>query len=236
MDEAPHVLIVDDDTRIRHLLGDFLRVNGFRVTTAGGAGEAREKMRALTFDAMVLDIMMPGESGLEMTRDLRQRGEGIPILLLSALAETSDRIDGLASGSDDYLAKPFEPQELLLRLRALLRRARAAAQPEPGQRDIRFGDCLFRPATGELLRNGEQVRLTGREREILRLLARNADKTVPREALTPPGGGDNPRTADVQINRLRRKIEADPSNPVCLRTVRGEGYVLNTRPARGPGS
>ncbi len=234
MDEAPHVLIVDDDTRIRELLGDFLRINGFRVTTAGSAGKAREKMRALAFDVLVLDIMMPGESGLELTRDLREKGQDMPILLLSALAEPPDRIRGLASGSDDYLVKPFEPQELLLRLKALLRRRPA---PEAGMEsgEVRFGDCLFRLATGELLRGGEQVRLTGREREILRLLARNAGRTVPREALVPPGGGDNPRTADVQINRLRRKIEKDPSAPAHLCTVRGEGYVLKATASGGAG-
>lgn len=228
MVDAPHVLIVDDDTRIRELLGDFLRRNGFRVTTAADAALARRKMRSLTFDAVVLDIMMPGESGLELTRDLRGEGADVPILLLSALAETSDRIAGLASGSDDYMVKPFDPQELLLRLRALLRRR--SADGAAGPREIRFGACRFDVATGELRRDGELVKLTGREREILRILARKAGRTVPREELIPPGGGDNPRTIDVQINRLRRKIEDNPSEPRFLRTARGAGYVLAAAP------
>ncbi len=231
MTDAPHVLIVDDDTRIRELLGDFLRRNGFRVTSASDAAQARRKMRALRFDIVVLDIMMPGESGLELTQKLRGEGADVPILLLSALAETPDRIRGLASGSDDYMVKPFDPQELLLRLRALLRRR--GPQGAEGPREIRFGPCLFDVATGELRRDGELVRLTGREREILRILARKAGRTVPREELIPPGGGDNPRTIDVQINRLRRKIEENPSEPRFLRTARGAGYVLDAAPAGG---
>ncbi len=228
MDDAPHILIVDDDTRIRDLLQAYLQRQGFRVTAAGSAAEAREKMRALIFDAMVLDIMMPGESGLELTRSLRAAGPGgraMPILLLSALAETDDRIRGLAAGSDDYMSKPFAPEELLLRLKALLRRQERAAPPAG---PVRFGDCTFDTDSGELRCGGRCVRLTGREREILRALAAAGGRPLPREALMPPGSGESSRAVDVQINRLRRKIEADPSRPRFLRTVRGEGYALVT--------
>ena len=231
MDEAPHVLIVDDDTRIRELLGNYLRRNGFRVSTAANAADARRKMASLLFDAVVLDIMMPGESGLSLTESLRAEGGDVPILLLSALAETDDRIRGLAAGSDDYMAKPFEPQELLLRLRALLRR-RGISGDGGGDSVVRFGPCEFDTRSGELRRDGELVRLTGREREILRLLAARPGEPVSREELTPPGGGESTRAVDVQINRLRRKIEKDPSNPVLLRTIRGEGYVLAADGAR----
>ena len=232
MDEAPHVLIVDDDTRIRELLGSYLRRNGFRVSTAANATDARRKMASLLFDVVVLDIMMPGESGLSLTESLRAEGGDVPILLLSALAETDDRIRGLAAGSDDYMAKPFEPQELLLRLRALLRRR--GATDGAGGGVIRFGPCEFDTRSGELRRDGELVRLTGREREILRLLAARPGEPVSREELTPPGSGESTRAVDVQINRLRRKIEKDPSNPVLLRTIRGEGYVLAADGGRRP--
>ncbi len=226
MDDTPHILIVDDDARIRQLLSDYLRRKGLRTTTAADAASAREKMRALAFDLMVLDIMMPGEDGLSFTRALRDEAAHIPILLLSALDQAPDRIAGLSSGSDDYLTKPFEPEELLLRIQALLRRA--APPPQAGHAIVRFGPCRFDMQSGELRRDGELVKLTGREREILRILASRPDRPVPREQLTPPGSGDNPRTVDVQINRLRRKIEADPSAPSLIKTVRGSGYILTS--------
>jgi len=224
MDEAPHILIVDDDARIRQLLSGYLRRKGLRTTTAADAASARRKMRALAFDLVVLDIMMPGEDGLALTRALREQGAPIPILLLSALDQAPDRIAGLSSGSDDYMVKPFEPEELLLRIRALLRRA--APRARTGRAIVRFGPCRFDLQSGELRRDGQLVKLTGREREILRILAARPDRAVPREELTPPGSGDNPRTVDVQINRLRRKIEADPATPALIRTVRGAGYIL----------
>ncbi len=232
MDEAPHVLIVDDDTRIRELLGNYLQRNGFRVSTAANAADARRKMASLLFDVVVLDIMMPGESGLSLTESLRAEGGDVPILLLSALAETDDRIRGLAAGSDDYMAKPFEPQELLLRLRALLRRRGGTDGASGGV--VYFGPCEFDTRSGELRCEGELVRLTGREREILRLLAARPGEPVSREELTPPGSGESTRAVDVQINRLRRKIEKDPSNPVLLRTIRGAGYVLAADAAGRP--
>ncbi len=233
MDELPHVLIVDDDTRIRDLLCAYLRRNGFRATSAASAEEAREKLSRMVFDIMVLDIMMAGESGLEMMQSLRREGLDMPILLLSALAAPEDRIRGLAAGSDDYMVKPFEPEELLLRLRAMLRRGGGGSGRDGGE--IRFGECVFDMASGELRRAGELVRLTGREREMLRVLAARMGQAVSRGELTPPGGGDNPRAVDVQINRLRRKIEDDPANPRHLLTIRGEGYALVSGALHGPG-
>lgn len=225
MAEKPHILVVDDDRRIRQLLQSYLMENGFRVTVAGTAKEAREKRRGMVFDLMVLDIMMPGEDGLELTRSLREANDGIPVLMLSALADTGDRIAGLATGSDDYLSKPFEPRELLLRIRSLLRRA-----PPAGEKleEARFGGFTFNVQRGELRRDGQAVKLTSREKDFLRLLATRAGTPVARDELAPEGAEESARSVDVQINRLRQKIEADPSNPVYLQTVRGAGYVLHT--------
>jgi two-component system phosphate regulon response regulator OmpR len=222
--EQPHILVVDDDRRIRQLLQSYLVENGFRVTVAGSAAEARERRKGLMFDLMVLDIMMPGENGIELTGSLRAAGDNVPVLMLSALAETSDRIKGLATGSDDYLTKPFEPQELLLRINNLLRRAPPpAAAPD----DVSFGAYTFNLARGELRKGGELVKLTSRERDFLRLMAGRAGTPVPRNELALPGSEDSARSVDVQINRLRQKIEVDPANPAYLQTVRGAGYVLH---------
>ncbi len=231
-ENAPHVLIVDDDTRIRDLLGSYLRRNGFRVSTAGSAAEARARMRALAFDALVLDIMMPGEDGLSLTRSLRAIRSDVPILLLSALGEAPDRIAGLAAGSDDYMAKPFEPEELLLRLRALLRRRPEIPAAGNGEK-VCFGPYVLDTATGELREEERLVRLTGRERELLRLLAQQAGEPVSRETLLAPAGGGSPRSVDVEIARLRRKLEADPARPAFIRTVRGRGYMLAATPCQG---
>jgi two-component system phosphate regulon response regulator OmpR len=181
-------------------------------------------MGGLVFDLLVLDIMMPGEDGLRFTETLRGGGSTVPILMLSALAETQDRIGGLAAGSDDYLPKPFEPQELLLRVRNLLRRAMPASQ---GPEEVRFGEFTFQLARGELRKQGTLVRITTRERDMLRVLARHAGQSVARSDLAHPGVDDGARAVDVQINRLRQKIEDDPSNPLYLQTVRGAGYVLH---------
>lgn len=224
MDDFPHLLVVDDDRRIRSLLQTFLVENGFRITAAASAAEAREKMRIMAFDLVVLDIMMPGEDGLSLTQSLRAAGNSVPVLMLSALAEPSDRIAGLETGSDDYLAKPFEPRELLLRIRGLLRRQ---SQPAPARSEISFGPFTFHLQRGELRRNAEPVRLTSREREFLRTLAANAGNPVTRGELAAEGSEEGARSVDVQINRLRQKIEDDPSNPVYLQTVRGAGYVLH---------
>lgn len=182
-------------------------------------------MRGLAFDLVVLDIMMKGQNGIEFTQAMRREANTVPILMLSALAETDDRIRGLASGSDDYLAKPFEPRELLLRILSILRRHQPVM---PAASEIRFGRCRFSLARGELRRDGQVVRLTTRERDLLRFFAERAGKTVTRSDLVPPGSEENARTIDVQINRLRRKIEIDPSNPVYLQTLRGKGYILYT--------
>jgi two-component system phosphate regulon response regulator OmpR len=225
MADKPHILVVDDDRRIRQLLQSYLAEHGFMVTVAGTAGEARERRRGIVFDLIVLDIMMPGENGLELTASLRNRNDQVPVLMLSALAETPDRIAGLATGSDDYLSKPFEPRELLLRINNLLRRA-----PPPNQtpEDIQFGPFHFHVRRGELRRDGELVRLTSREKEFLRILAERAGNPVTRSELAQPGSEESARSVDVQINRLRQKIEDDPSAPMFLQTVRGAGYVLHS--------
>jgi len=222
-DDAPHLLVVDDDTRIRNLLREFLSANGFRITVAGAAAEARRKLEGIAFDLMVLDVMMPGESGVELTRSLRASRD-VPILMLTALSETEARIAGLEAGADDYLAKPFEPRELVLRINSILRRA----TPPPGDdvEQIVFGPYAFSLPKRELRKGGEAIKLTEREQEILSIFARRRGETVPRHELVPDGGDVGERTIDVQINRLRRKIETDPANPVWLQTVRGIGYRL----------
>jgi two-component system phosphate regulon response regulator OmpR len=226
-DHAPHVLVVDDDRRLRDLLTRFLTENGYRVTAAASAAEARAKTESFVFDALVLDVMMPGETGFDYARSLRQSSQ-IPILMLTARADASDRVMGLEIGADDYLPKPFEPRELLLRLGNILKRA--APMPGASQGDapevIHFGPFSFRFDRGELRRHDEIVRITEREREILTLLGMQAGDNVPREALAGNGAAANERTVDVQINRLRRKIEDDPANPIFLQTVRGIGYRL----------
>jgi two-component system phosphate regulon response regulator OmpR len=221
--EPQHLLIVDDDRRIRELIKGFLAENGYLISTAASAAEARDKMRGLEFDLIVLDIMMKGETGLEFARALRAGGNEVPVLMLSALAETEDRINGLATGSDDYLVKPFEPRELLLRIQSILRRR--TVQPE-ALAEVRFGPCVFHIERGELRRDGAMVKLTLRERELLRALALKAGEPVARADLMQPGAEETARSVDVQINRLRRKIEADPAQPLFLQTVRGAGYAL----------
>jgi two-component system phosphate regulon response regulator OmpR len=222
-DDKPHILVIDDDRRIRELLQSYLAENGFRVSVAQTAATAREKMRGLAFDLLILDVMMPGETGTWLAKSLRGSNERVPILMLSALSEIEDRINGLMAGSDDYLQKPFEPRELLLRVQNLLRRA---APPADQRIDVRFGDCLFNIPRGELRRSGELVKLTTRERDLLRLFIQNTGRPITRTELSPDGAEENARTVDVQINRLRQKIEEDPSNPVYLQTVRGAGYTL----------
>jgi two-component system phosphate regulon response regulator OmpR len=181
-------------------------------------------MRGLVFDLVVLDIMMKGQNGIEFAQSIRNDENAVPILMLSALADTGDRIRGLASGGDDYLPKPFEPMELLLRIQSLLRRRRPAGA---GGGEVRFGRCRFSLSRGELRRDGKVVRLTTRERDLLRMFAERPGKTVARDDLKRPGANENARTIDVQINRLRRKIESDPAAPLHLQTVRGQGYALH---------
>jgi two-component system phosphate regulon response regulator OmpR len=223
-DDAPHLLVVDDDTRIRTLLREFLTANGFRVTVAGTADEARRKLAGLDFDLIVLDVMMPGESGVELTRALRA-DKTVPILMLTALSETDSRITGLEAGADDYLPKPFDPRELILRVNNILRRGGPSTAPKLEQ--IVFGPYTFQIARRELKRGGELLKLTDREQEILAIFAERAGETIPRHELVAGESEVGERTIDVQINRLRRKIERDPSNPVWLQTVRGIGYRLS---------
>jgi two-component system, OmpR family, phosphate regulon response regulator OmpR len=220
-DDAPHILVVDDDRRIRELLKRYLSDNGFRVTTAEHAAEARARLEGLSFDLIVLDVMMPGESGLDLTRDLRKTS-AVPILMLTARGEASDRIDGLERGVDDYLAKPFEPRELLLRIGTILRRAQAPGRQKHDE--ILLGPCRFNVTRGELWNGDIQVRLTTREIQLMRIFAANPGKPLSRLDLCDNEAAE--RSIDVQINRLRRKIESDPKNPLYLQTVRGEGYAL----------
>ncbi|WP_441706274.1 response regulator [Hyphomicrobium sp. 2TAF46] len=223
-DNAPHILVVDDDQKIRGLLGRFLSSNGFRVTEAADAAAARAFMRGLSFDLVLLDVMMPGESGLSLARDLKLT-RPVPICMLTALAEAQDRISGLEAGVDDYVSKPFDPRELLLRLRNILRRGQVQSAPRD---EIRMGGCIFSIARGELKRDDEAIKLTERERDLLRLFSQRIGVAVPRHELSSDDSTGSERAIDVQINRLRRKIEADPSNPVYLQTVRGKGYILYT--------
>jgi two-component system phosphate regulon response regulator OmpR len=227
-DDAPHLLIVDDDRRIRDLLSRFLAQEGYRVSTADDAAEARAKLQGLHFDLLILDVMMPGETGFELAKSLRQHST-VPILILTARDETEMRIEGLEIGADDYVAKPFEPRELSLRIANILKRAQPAALTPP--ESVRFGQFVFHIARGELRRGEEFVHLTDREREMLAILARQPGETVPRSGLA--GNGNSPvseRAVDVQINRLRRKIERDPANPLIVQTVRGIGYRLVVSP------
>ena len=222
-DEAPHVLVVDDDRRLRELLARYLTDQGFRVTAAAGAGEARARAQSVVFDAMVLDVMMPGENGFDYARSVRETSR-VPILMLTARSNPNDRVMGLEIGADDYLPKPFEPRELTLRLNNIIKRGvrpRAVAAEA-----VTFGPFAFRIDRGELRRDDELIRITDREREILTILAMAGGANVEREQLAGSGGAAMERTVDVQINRLRRKTEVDPANPVFLQTVRGVGYRL----------
>lgn len=227
-DDAPHVLIVDDDHKIRDLLARYLFTQGFRVTTAADAAMAQASLRGLDFDIVLLDVMMPGMSGLELAREIKAVRD-IPICMLTARAEPEQRIEGLEIGVDDYVPKPFEPRELLLRLRNILRRGQTAQpQATPPADEVRMGTLVFHIGRGELRRNNETIKLTERERDLLRQFAQKQGTPIQRHELATDETTGNDRAIDVQINRLRRKIETDPSNPVYLQTVRGKGYILYT--------
>jgi len=213
-DDAPHVLLVDDDRRIRDLLSRFLCGEGYRVTTATGAPDARAKLLGLHFDLLILDVMMPGETGFELARFIRT-------------SEAEARIEGLQIGADDYVAKPFEPRELVLRIGNILKRTAPPRMETLEQ--VAFGPYVYHLDRGELRQGDETIHLTDREREMLRILAVAPGETVPRSALTGDGTV-NERAVDVQINRLRRKIERDPANPLFLQAVRGIGYRLVASP------
>lgn len=229
MAEDCHILVVEDDPRLRERLARYLTNEGFRVTSAGDAAEARVQLRAIDPDLMVLDVMMPGENGLELTESLRkERNHDLPILLLTARGAPEDRIAGFEAGADDYLGKPFEPRELVLRIRALLRRAPPAAAPEAPQGPVRIGDKEFDVERGELREAEGLIRLTGGEAALLTALARKPNEVLSREDIAEALGMDDSgeRAIDVQVVRLRRKIEADPREPRFLHTVRGRGYIL----------
>ncbi|WP_430469412.1 response regulator [Thalassospira lucentensis] len=236
--DQPHVLVVDDDDRLRGLLTRYLGENGFIVSAARNAQEARSSLAGLQFDLIVLDVLMPGEKGVDLARSLRESGSTVPILLLTALSETQDRITGLEAGADDYLAKPFEPRELVLRIEAILRRF--AQMPDPdadvdegwGDDDVvRFGPFSFDSARMTLQSGTEHIYLTTSEQALLAALVTRRGQITSREELHGLMGGNAvdagaSRSIDVQVTRLRRKFEEDPKQPRYLQTVRGRGYVL----------
>ena len=227
MTDDSHILVVDDDARLRTLLSRYLAENGFRVSTATHAADARDKLRFLAPDALVLDVMMPGETGLALTTSLRAESAHVPILLLTAQGAPEDRIAGFESGADDYLPKPFEPRELVLRLRAMLRRSAVVAAEAPSG-PLRLGRLEFDCARSELSGPEGPMHLTGGESALLAALAARPNEVLTREDIVAALGMDETgeRAIDVQVTRLRRKIEADPREPRFLHTVRGRGYVL----------
>ena len=218
---TPHILVVDDDTRLRDLLRKYLRDNGFRVTTAATADEAYRRLGGIEFDLLIVDVMMPGQNGLDFTAKLR-RESAVPILLLTAMGEPESRIDGFERGADDYLAKPFEPRELVLRIEAILRRVGASRTPD----EISLGSATFDLARGVLVEGDRPVYLTSSEAQLLRIFAASPGVTLSRAELSRRIGSASERSVDVQVTRLRRRIEPDPKTPRYLHTVWGEGYVL----------
>jgi two-component system phosphate regulon response regulator OmpR len=221
--EQPHLLVVDDDERIRSLLQRYLTTNGFRVSAAADAAEARALMKSMAFDLLIVDVMMPGETGMEFTKSIRAHDQ-TPVLMLTAMGEAEHRIAGLETGADDYLAKPFEPRELLLRCGALLRRTTPVQRFAHTQ--VKMGEAVFDPERGELRKNGKPVKLTSAENALLKLFAANAGRSFSRAELCTRLGVALERSIDVQVTRLRRKIEDDPKLPLYIQTVRGVGYVL----------
>lgn len=220
-----HILVVDDDERLRELLFQFLMESDFLVTTAVSAADARQKLKHLQYDLIVMDVMMPGEDGFSLTKSLKAEKLATPVLLLTALGEIESRIQGLEAGADDYLPKPFEPRELLLRVNAILRRV--AAQPAVQGEAMRFGRWMFDMERGELVDGDERLPLTQVEHTLLKALAGKKGEVVSREDLAQLCGMDAAeRTIDVQVTRLRKKLEEDPKLPKYLQTVRGKGYVL----------
>ncbi len=223
--EETHILVVDDDERLRRLLKKFLSEKGFSVSTAENAADARNKLSMLEFDLIVLDLMMPGESGLDFAKSFKADND-TPILMLTAMSESENRIDGLECGADDYLTKPFEPRELVLRINNILKRVVREA-PKTVQEQVKLGDLVFDITRHVLSRDGIPVHLTASEASLLVILAEGAGNIHSREKLAEISGIDgNDRTIDVQVTRLRRKIEIDPKQPRFLQTVRGQGYVL----------
>jgi two-component system phosphate regulon response regulator OmpR len=220
--EPAHILVVDDDDRIRTLLKRYLTDNGFRASVAANGEEARGLLSSVDFDLLIFDVMMPGLSGFDLTEKVRA-ASNVPILLLTARGLPADRIEGLERGADDYLSKPFDPRELLLRVNALLRRARPAARE---RQVLKFGACSFAPARGELRRGDDLIKLTSGELALLRALAQKPGEAISRMALAEQTSAVMERSVDVQVTRLRKKIEDDPRTPIYLQTIRGVGYAL----------
>ncbi len=220
-----HILVVDDDTRLRSLLQRFLRENGFYVSTACDASSARERLKDYKFDLLIVDIMMPGETGLEFLSGLRHENQ-VPVIMLTAMGETADRITGLEAGADDYLPKPFEPKELVLRIRNILKRAPQEKKDSVGE--LNLGLCLYDMAKKELTdKQGQVIHITPVEQALLNVLGQKSGQVFSREKLAEIlGAGQSPRSIDVQITRLRKKIAQDSKNPRYLQTVRGKGYML----------
>jgi len=229
MADDAHILVVDDDARLRGLLSRYLAGEGFRVTTADNAADARAKLRAVNPDLMVLDVMMPGESGLDLTDSLRrEQGHELPVLMLTARGAPEDRIAGFEAGADDYLGKPFDPRELVLRIRAMLRRAPPPPPPGPPAGPVLLGELVFDRDRAELRNADGPLRLTGGEAALLSALAAKPNEVLSREEIAAALGMDDAgeRAIDVQVTRLRRKVEVDPREPRFVHTVRGRGYVL----------
>jgi two-component system phosphate regulon response regulator OmpR len=231
-EDPAHILVVDDDARLRALLQRFLTEQGFRVSTAENAAAARAALADMAFDLLVLDVMMPGETGLELTAALRAEGQEVPILMLTARGAPDDRIAGLEQGVDDYLAKPFDPRELALRIRTILRRAAPAPAAPHSLAPMQIGNRWFDIERAELRGPDGIIRLTGGEAALLQALARRAGEILSREdigeALGTPDAGE--RAIDVQVTRLRRKVEPDPREPRFIQTIRHRGYVLRPGP------
>ncbi|MEC7290479.1 MAG: response regulator transcription factor [Pseudomonadota bacterium] len=222
MSADTHLLIVDDDDRIRDLLKQYLTREGHSVTTASDAGAARKLFQTFSFDLAVLDIMMPGEDGLSLLKALRAEGNETPVMLLTARGQASDRIEGLRLGADDYLPKPFEPEELALRAAAILKRSHVPPPPD----EIEMSGLVFDPNRGLLQGPDGHIRLTDSELQLLSLLAQKPGEPISREDLAAQASNGTERSIDVQVTRLRKKIEPDPRNPIHIQTVRGIGYRL----------
>lgn len=220
-----HILVVDDDKRLRSLLQRFLRDGGFYVSTAKDAEEARRQLKSYKFDLLIVDIMMPDESGLEFLAGLRQESS-VPVIMLTAMGETADRIAGLEQGADDYLPKPFEPQELVLRIKSILRRT--PVENKENVEKLNLGLCVYDMTKKELVgKQGQVIHITPLEQSMLSILGQKSGQIFTREKLAEIlGAGQSPRSIDVQITRLRKKIEKDSKNPRYLQTVRGKGYML----------
>lgn len=222
--DEPHILVVDDDTRLRTLIERFLRENNFIVSTAKDAFEARAYLAQYKFDLLIVDVMMPKENGFDFLKTLRQENN-IPVMMLTAMGAASDRIKGLETGADDYLSKPFEPQELVLRIKNILKRT---PRKNNDNQPLDLGLCVYDPSKKELVgKNGVIIHITPVEQSLLNALSSKSGQILSREELSEILGGDqSPRSIDVQITRLRKKIEKDSKNPRHLQTIRGKGYML----------